>query len=304
MPTFYKSIPETLQEWIMQQPVFYIASAPTVGAHINVSPKGHPSRTLRILSPTHVLYLDATGSGCETTAHLYDNSRATIMLASHSASPRILRLFCKGAVHEAGTPEFNNLLHHFDQPPSLANPSPTNNKEEQEDWQASAIHKTVRSIISLHVFKVQTSCGYGVPVLRTSIPSERAESLTKASEDDVWCDRETLPRWAKNKEACGEVDAYWVKNNVRSLDGMPGLKAARRLKGEWIGVAEVKGFVWRVVVAQWVSVLLGLLLAVGLMGGMGCVDGERVKGLVMGCQEMGNMVWVKATMGRLGRSET
>src|ERR1700709_731315 len=61
---------------------------------------GHPSRTLRILSPNLVAYLDHTGSGCETVSHMYEpsNHRLTVMLSSFGPSPRIMRLFCTGTV--------------------------------------------------------------------------------------------------------------------------------------------------------------------------------------------------------------
>jgi hypothetical protein len=84
----------------MSQPLFYIASSPTYGSHINISPKGLPSTTFSILSPNKAAYIDATGSGAETIAHLYENGRCTVMFCSFEKTPRILRLFCKGRVTE------------------------------------------------------------------------------------------------------------------------------------------------------------------------------------------------------------
>ncbi|KAG9614173.1 polysaccharide deacetylase, partial [Aureobasidium melanogenum] len=75
MVKFYPSLSPDLSEWCMSQPLFYIASAPRYGDHINISPKGLPSTTFSILDPNKAAYIDATGSGAETIAHLYDNGR-------------------------------------------------------------------------------------------------------------------------------------------------------------------------------------------------------------------------------------
>ena len=104
MPQFYPEIPANLQEWALAQPVFFTASAPLVGAHINVSPKGIPSSTLAVISPNCAAYLDATGSGCETISHVYENGRITLMWCSFGKSPRIMRWFCTGKVVEHGDP--------------------------------------------------------------------------------------------------------------------------------------------------------------------------------------------------------
>jgi hypothetical protein len=100
MVKFYESLTPDLTEWCMAQPLFYIASAPLFGSHINISPKGLPSTTFSILGPNKAAYIDATGSGAETIAHLYENGRCTVMLTSFDKTPRILRLFCKGKVIE------------------------------------------------------------------------------------------------------------------------------------------------------------------------------------------------------------
>jgi hypothetical protein len=100
MVKFYPSLTPELSEWCMSQPLFYIASSPTYGSHINISPKGLPSTTFSILSPNKAAYIDATGSGAETIAHLYENGRCTVMFCSFERTPRILRLFCKGTVVE------------------------------------------------------------------------------------------------------------------------------------------------------------------------------------------------------------
>jgi hypothetical protein len=100
MVKFYESLSPDLSSWIMSQPLFYIASSPTYGSHINISPKGLPSTTFSILGPNKAAYIDATGSGAETIAHLYENGRCTVMFCSFEKVPRILRLFCRGKVVE------------------------------------------------------------------------------------------------------------------------------------------------------------------------------------------------------------
>lgn len=109
MVKFYPSLSTELSDWCMSQPLFYIASAPRYGSHINISPKGLPSTTFSILGPNTATYIDATGSGAETIAHLYENGRCTIMFCSFDKSPRILRLFCKGRVVEFWDGEFGSL---------------------------------------------------------------------------------------------------------------------------------------------------------------------------------------------------
>lgn len=109
MVKFYDSLSPELGEWCMAQPLFYTASAPLHGSHINISPKGLPSTTFSILDANTAAYIDATGSGAETIAHLYENGRCTIMFCSFEKTPRILRLFCKGRVVEFWDEEFGVL---------------------------------------------------------------------------------------------------------------------------------------------------------------------------------------------------
>lgn len=106
MVHFYDSIPENLQEWILQQSVFFTATAPIKGDHINLSPKGLAADTFHLYDGNHAAYIDATGSGIETISHVYDNGRVTLMFCSLEQKPRIMRLFCKGRVIERKDPEF------------------------------------------------------------------------------------------------------------------------------------------------------------------------------------------------------
>lgn len=110
MVKFYDSIPDNLRDWALDQQVFFTASAPLAGKHVNVSPKGLPATTFTIFDPNHAAYIDATGSGIETVSHVYENGRVTIMFCSFGKSPRIMRFFCTGKVVEWNQPEFGPLL--------------------------------------------------------------------------------------------------------------------------------------------------------------------------------------------------
>jgi hypothetical protein len=145
--TFY-GIDEALQRFVERQHVFFVATAPTnVDGHVNCSPKGLDS--LRILGPTTVAYLDYTGSGAETIAHVRENGRIVIMLCAFEGAPKIVRFHGKGEVLEPGHTEFATLLAAFT--PGVG----------------------VRSIIRIEVDRISDSCGYGVPRMR--FEEERAQ---------------------------------------------------------------------------------------------------------------------------------
>jgi hypothetical protein len=162
--------------FIAQQHIFFTASAAPTG-RVNVSPRG--TDAFRVLAPNAVAYLDETGSGNETAAHLRQSSRLTIMFCGFENVPMILRLYGKGRVLPRGTPEYDTLLaaaYDNQQPPGA------------------------RQIVCLDIDLVQTSCGYGVPLF------------------DYKEERPTLRRWAENKGEDG-VAAYRREKNIRSLDG-------------------------------------------------------------------------------------
>ena len=110
MVHFYDNISDELRDWALQQQVFFIASAPLTGSHVNLSPKGLPASTLHVFDKNTVGYIDATGSGIETISHVYENGRATIMFCSFDKNPRIMRWFCKGRVVEWDMPEYEDLI--------------------------------------------------------------------------------------------------------------------------------------------------------------------------------------------------
>ena len=125
--------------FILRQRVFFTASAAAEG-RVNVSPKGLD--TLRVLDAGRVAYLDLTGSGNETAAHLAATGRLTLMFCAFEGPPTILRLYGRGRVLRRGTAGYAGLLPRFGPEPPGA-----------------------RQIVVLEVELVQTSCGYAVPLL-------------------------------------------------------------------------------------------------------------------------------------------
>jgi len=129
MGKLFERIDDKLAAWIGQQHLFFVATAPSEGGRINVSPKG-PIGSLRILDPHTVEYADHVGSGAETAAHLRDNGRICLMLCAFDGPPRIVRLHGRGELIPA-------------------------------DDAGSG----VRAVVRIHVERISDSCGYGVPLL-------------------------------------------------------------------------------------------------------------------------------------------
>ncbi len=174
----YGEITDELGAWIDAQHLFFLGSAPlSPQGHVNVSPRGLDS--LRILDPNRVAILDLTGSGNETAAHLKENGRLTVMFCAFEGEPRILRLYGEGEVIQPGDEDWAHLRGRF------ADDIPG-----------------VRQIFHLMVTRVQTSCGYGVPLM------------------DFVADRQRLTDWAAEKGEEG-IARYQREKNARSIDGLP-----------------------------------------------------------------------------------
>jgi hypothetical protein len=155
----FSSISTDLAEWWHAQPVFFVATAPRGDdGHVNLSPKGHD--TLRVLGPTRVAYLDLTGSGVETIAHIRENGRVTLMACAFEGKPRISRIYGHGTVHEFGSAAFDELAGTFPELPGR------------------------RSIIDVAVERVTTSCGYAVPLMSFVGERERLIEWATAKGDD------------------------------------------------------------------------------------------------------------------------
>src|SRR5947209_19691089 len=147
----YDHITPTLQSFIQAQPLFFVATAPlSEHGHVNLSPKGYD--TFRILSPHQVAYLDLTGSGNETSAHLAENVRITFLFCAFRGTPQILRLYGKGETVLPGAERWEELVAQFQSYPGI------------------------RQIILASIHMVHTSCGYGVPLMELQ---QDRETLTR-----------------------------------------------------------------------------------------------------------------------------
>src|SRR5262252_5743717 len=102
MGKVYEGIDDRLRKFILAQPVFFVASAPNgPDGHVNLSPKG-VAGCLAVLGEHEVAYLDYTGSGAETVAHLRDNGRIVVMFCAFTGPPKIVRLHGRGTVVTPG----------------------------------------------------------------------------------------------------------------------------------------------------------------------------------------------------------
>lgn len=137
MARFYPALEAKHRDFIAAQKIFFTASG-TAGSRLNLSPKGMDS--LRVIDAHRVAYLDLTGSGNETAAHLLHDGRMTMMWCSFDADPLILRLYGRGRAVRRQDAEWNALRPRF---PALPGE---------------------RQIIVLEIESVQTSCGYAVPM--------------------------------------------------------------------------------------------------------------------------------------------
>ena len=151
MAKVFESITEELQKFIANQHIFFVGTAPLDSTgHVNLSPKGLES--FRVLSPHKVAYLDLTGSGNETSAHLQENGRITFMFCAFEGAPFILRLYGSGKTILPNNSEWESLYSQFPEIPGT------------------------RQIIVADIERVQTSCGMSVPLYEFQ---EQRESLVK-----------------------------------------------------------------------------------------------------------------------------
>ena len=187
MGQLFEEIDESLRRWIEAQPMWFVASAPLAAdGHVNMSPRGHDS--FSILGPRRVGWVDYTGSGVETIAHLRENGRIVVMFCAFQGPPRILRLHGRGEVVLPGEPRFAELLGLGFQEPEAP--------------------EARRAIIVVHVQRVADSCGYGVPLMEVTGARRHYELSV-----------------AKRLRTQG-VDGYAEhrrRSNASSIDGMPAL---------------------------------------------------------------------------------
>jgi len=168
--TFDHITPE-MQTFIERQHLFFVATAPSRDGRVNLSPKGYD--TFRVLDAERVAYLDLTGSGIETIAHLQDNGRITFMFCAFEGEPVILRLYGTGRAVQPGSDEFEALR------PSFGS------------------FGGVRAIVVADVDRTSTSCGWAVPFM------DYAGERSKLADDFLVKGEEELDEYraAKNSES-------------------------------------------------------------------------------------------------------
>lgn len=182
MGKVFDSIEEPLATWMTSQPVFFVATAPLASSGlVNCSPKRNRDE-FAVLGPRTVAYLDQTGSGVETIAHLRENGRIVIMFCAFEGPPRIVRLHGDGRAVPVDAPDFAPLAERF----------------------PGAGGVGVRSIIVVDVTRISDSCGYGVPIM---ILQEN---------------RSTMDQWSARKGSEGIREYWSEKNrsSIDDLEGL------------------------------------------------------------------------------------
>ncbi len=168
MAKFFDKLSTALTGFIQEQQMFFVATA-DVDGRVNLSPKGLDS--LRVLSPNRIIWLNLTGSGNETAAHILGVNRMTLMFCSFMGNPLILRVYGSAEAVYPGDPEWEELKNEF---PDMAG---------------------ARQIFDVAIESVQTSCGYAVPlyeyVEQRSRLLESAEQKGEAGIKQYWADKNT-----------------------------------------------------------------------------------------------------------------
>jgi len=180
----FDAITDQMCEFIERQHVFFVATAPSGDdGRVNLSPKGYDS--FRVLGPNRVAYLDLTGSGAETIAHVRQNGRITFMFCAFEGKPNIVRLYGRARVIAPSDTDAEDISAHFTDamdPPEGA----------------------TRSLIVAEIDRTSNSCGYSIPFM------EYVEERPRLIE---WADAKDTPT----------LDAYRAEKNRTSIDGLPAL---------------------------------------------------------------------------------
>jgi hypothetical protein len=187
MANFFDALTDDHVAMIARQAVFFVATAAD-GARINLSPKGYDC--FRVLSPKRVAYLDVGGSGNETNAHLLADGRITLMFCNFQQPALILRIYGRGEPVVPWDRGWEELAPHF------------------------ALLPGTRQIFDIAVESVQTSCGWGVPMM--TLEKERATLLKYHAQADPG-------EWAgKFKTRRTSIDGLPARPTDRYIPGDPG----------------------------------------------------------------------------------
>lgn len=155
MSKTHENITPEIANWICQQRMFFVATAPLApDGHINVSPKGGDA--FRVLGPMEVMYQDFTGSGAETAAHIRENGRIVIMFCAFQGPPKIVRLHGHGTVAAPGDSRYSEFLKLF------------------------PVNPGTRAFVHIRIDRVSDSCGYSVPLFEFQAPRETLDRWASA----------------------------------------------------------------------------------------------------------------------------
>lgn len=180
MGKIYDTVDAELKAWLEAQKMFFVATAPLSSeGHLNCSPKG--GDTFRVLNEQEVGYLDLTGSGVESIAHIQENGRVILMFCAFEGAPNIVRLHGAGTVVYPSNPEYLELSRSF------------------------PAHTGVRSIIKVRLNRISDSCGYAVP---------RYKYLGERDLLDKWCDK-------KGATGLEEYRQQKNRSSIDGMPGVP-----------------------------------------------------------------------------------
>lgn len=169
MAKLINKITSEQKEFIENQKIFFVATAASIGT-INLSPKGMDS--FRVVNENKVVWLNLTGSGNETAAHLLKNNRMTIMFCAFEGKPIILRLYGNAKIYHPRDEEFNQYINSFEE------------------------NTGSRQIVEMEINAVQTSCGYAVPLMdfkeERTILNDWANKQGKGKIETYWKERNSI----------------------------------------------------------------------------------------------------------------
>jgi len=179
--SFFDTLNEEQIAFIKQQSIFFTATAPPKG-RINLSPKGMDS--FRVFNQSLAGYLDLTGSGNETAAHIHADGRFTIMMCSFTEKPLILRLYGKGEVVNRHSEMWEKYASHFPEMPGT------------------------RQIILIHIDMVQESCGYSIPFMELKDERYQLNEYWEEKGNDAVVEYQQN----KNRESIDGLPTYLFKD--------------------------------------------------------------------------------------------
>ncbi|MEW7279333.1 pyridoxamine 5'-phosphate oxidase family protein [Aquimarina sp. 2201CG1-2-11] len=180
MAKMYTKISKEQEEFIANQKIFFVGTAATEGS-VNISPKGMD--TFRVINANQIIWLNLTGSGNETAAHLLKNKRMTIMFCAFEGKPLILRLYGNAEIYHEKDSFYQEHIHQF---PKI---------------------EGSRQIIKMQINKVQTSCGYAVPFME--FQEERTQLQSWAEKQGK--DRLRKYQEEKNSISIDGFDTGWQR---------------------------------------------------------------------------------------------